>query len=97
MSGIVYILCTITSVASAILLARVAWRGGGASIVLERFSPSPELGRPPERNAVDEFNDFLKGTKPVTVVCWGWFCLRARLSGSGRPWLFRQFTRLDRI
>jgi hypothetical protein len=28
MSGIVYILCTITALASAILLARAAWRGG---------------------------------------------------------------------
>jgi Family of unknown function (DUF5985) len=29
MSGIVYILCTITALASAILLARAAWTGGG--------------------------------------------------------------------
>ena len=29
MPGIVYILCTITALASAILLARSAWRGGG--------------------------------------------------------------------
>lgn len=33
MSGIVYILCTITSLASSVLLARAAWRGGGRLLV----------------------------------------------------------------
>ena len=34
MSGVVYILCAITALASAVLLARGAWSGGGSRLLL---------------------------------------------------------------
>ena len=34
MPGLVYVLCTITALASSVLLARAAWRGGGRLLLL---------------------------------------------------------------
>jgi hypothetical protein len=38
MPGLVYILCTITALASCILLARAAWHGGGRLLLLSSLA-----------------------------------------------------------